>query len=631
MSDKKRETITHQFLNAVRLSEEGRLAQLLIPVMLVPGVLYSAAQVLEGDWPEFVVSAFGVVLLLLMAVVRPLQRRILGGEFARHHATTIALFWFYSLFTLRAIRSLADLPAVGKESQIFYITLIIAVALTFRTVQLLFAITERGTSLYIVRNPLWQQVLVVLNDLTATAFLAFVVGNFLAQALQPDVFTTRIDPTYTLGILSVAVIYYGGLQALWFRRWHRWLSHTSVWLALARLIAPFALIVAVLVVVRRFIRLGDPRTADLLGGAALDRTVLALSPIMFIIIGGIVLLVYTSGRGLKERFLPDDLLEHLPRWLGDFCRQLTDMDMLLFIGVLSLALPVQIFLLGGGQIGVIETLQRELIRSGEALIDTSEQALALIFAIPFYIALVGLLVLYGFVVSKRFLTAHDRDDLVDMLPIGLIIILIIMLYLGAIPFSQVLIEGRLPRLPQDLGRILAFYVVIPLLLLYIHYFPLVRLPYGRGQSLWRQDEARRLERALTRIERGIASLDAEIKRLESFWATAKSRMQRSPEETETRFETLFRFVELNGRRDQLNMERLQILRDKQVLAEVNETPVSLTVARLPLRIVSIGIPLLLAVNVYQWIVLNDGLRELANNPNITIVEFFRTILEQAQF
>ena len=44
--------------------------------------------------------------------------------------------------------------------------------------------------------------------------------------------------------------------------------------------------------------------------------------------------------------------------------------------------------------------------------------------------------------------------------------LIITLYLFAIPFSQVLTEGRLPQLPQDLGRILLFNILIPLVLLY---------------------------------------------------------------------------------------------------------------------------------------------------------------------
>ena len=72
------------------------------------------------------------------------------------------------------------------------------------------------------------------------------------------------------------------------------------------------------------------------------------------------------------------------------------------------------------------------------------------------------------------------------LPIGFLITMIITLYLFAVPFTQVFVEGRLPTLSRDLGRILVFYVLIPLLLLYLHFFLLVRIPYGRGQRLWRE-------------------------------------------------------------------------------------------------------------------------------------------------
>ena len=72
-------------------------------------------------------------------------------------------------------------------------------------------------------------------------------------------------------------------------------------------------------------------------------------------------------------------------------------------------------------------------------------------------------------------------------------------------------------------------------------------------------------------------------------------------------ETLYEFVELNGQRDRKNMELLRILNERQELAEVSETPVSVTIARLPTRIISIGIPLLIVFKVYEWAVVNDGL------------------------
>ena len=74
-----------------------------------------------------------------------------------------------------------------------------------------------------------------------------------------------------------------------------------------------------------------------------------------------------------------------------------------------------------------------------------------------------------------------------------------------------------------------------------------------------------------------------------------------------------------------------MLDERQQLTEISEAPVSLAIAQLPTRVVSVGIPLLLAFKVYEWAVVNDGLREIANNPNITVIEFFQTILRQAQF
>jgi hypothetical protein len=197
-----------------------------------------------------------------------------------------------------------------------------------------------------------------------------------------------------------------------------------------------------------------------------------------------------------------------------------------------------------------------------------------------------------------------------------------------VSFSQVVTEGDLPQLPQDLGRILAFDIVIPLLLLYLHYFVFVRLPYGRGQSRWRITREADLSRDLSSIDGEIKNLDLELTRLERAWHggifTDEGR------DPALRFDALYEFVDLNGRRDKLNMSRLEIVTEKQQLAEVSEAPVSLAVARLPIRVVTIGIPLLLAIQVYQWAVLDDGLRQIANDPNIGIVEFFQIILEQVQ-
>ena len=44
-----------------------------------------------------------------------------------------------------------------------------------------------------------------------------------------------------------------------------------------------------------------------------------------------------------------------------------------------------------------------------------------------------------------------------------------------------------------------------------------------------------------------------------------------------------------------------------------------------------GIPLLIILQIYQWAVVNNGLRDVINTPNLTVDEFVRIILEQANF
>src|SRR5690606_30347679 len=203
-------------------------------------------------------------------------------------------------------------------------------------------------------------------------------------------------------------------------------------------------------------------------------------------------------------------------------------------------------LLFGDTGGVIGGLRQQILQRGSALVETSEQALALLFAVPFYVLIVAVLALYGYAVGQQTLSARQRDELVKTLPIGFLIMLIITLYLFALPFSQVLTEGRLPQLPQDSGRILLFNILIPLVLLYMHYFIFVRLPYGRGQSRWREAHATVLSRQLSIIERRIQNLNQELERLDSQW------QQGNDANPNTRFDTLYRYVQLNGMRDDMN-------------------------------------------------------------------------------
>jgi NADH:ubiquinone oxidoreductase subunit 5 (subunit L)/multisubunit Na+/H+ antiporter MnhA subunit len=229
--------------------------------------------------------------------------------------------------------------------------------------------------------------------------------------------------------------------------------------------------------------------------------------------------------------------------------------------------------------------------------------------------------------AKPDLSSQYRDGLVNRLPITLLVIFIITLYLAAIPFGQTLMQGRIWNLQQDLGFILAFNVLIPLLLLYAHYFVLIRLPYGRGQSRWRKRHAEELKRRLRRTEHEISDLQRQIDRSETAWKS-RFNVRATPED---RIDKLYDLVELNSKRDNLNMQRLQIIAEQQELAEISEAPVALTVARLPLRVFRLGIPLVLAFKIYEWAIVEGGLREVASNPNVGVLEFFQTILENTNF
>ena len=600
----------------------------IIPLMLGIGVLYLGAQALTRDWVELLFFGTGVALLLALAIAKPLQTHLLGQPFNHRHALYIAFYWAYSIVWLAVLRLLLDAPWIGKDSGNTYFLLIVLIALTHMMLRSLATLTRWLHTTFITQIPIWEQVLVAANEVIAAGVLAAFGANTLTRLLQPDVFTTRFDPVYTLAIGVVIGLYYLGIQLMWIQRWNNWLSRNEVWVRLARIFAPLALIVTSMVIFRHFSERPDSRAAGLLGDADLDLTIMALGPVIWLVVGVLVILVYTGSRGLRQRFLPDELLERLPNRAARVLNSISDMDMLLIIGVMATLIPAYLFLSGDSS-GLIGVLREQILQRGSALIETSEQALALVFALPFYLLAVALLILYAFAIGAPALSAAERDSLVERLPIGFLITLIITLYLFAIPFSQVLVEGRLPQLPQDLGRVLAFNIVIPLVLLYAHYFLLIRLPYGRGQAAWRGGEAVRLQRQLEQVDRRIDSLNRELEQIDRQWN--EHRLGSEQSDPRLSVETLYRYVQFNGQRDDLNMQRLQIVSARQQLAELSEAPVALAVARLPVRIVSIGIPLLIAFQIYQWAVLNNGLREIINDPNLTVFEFFRAILEQAQF
>ena len=609
--------------NWLQLSQDSYFDRFFVAFLVLIQCAYTIWRFLAGDWLTASISLVGIVLLVVLAGFRPVQKLLLGRYFTRSHAFYVMTFWVHSQLFIVFYRIISDTPTSGKQSETFYIFLLIFSAVTFRLLLSLYALTSYGYRIFISRIPLWEQVMVALNEFISASIFAFVVGRLIARFIQDDIFTLQANIYYNMGLLILAVTYYVLMQAMWIGAWNRWLSRNNVWVRLARLLTPIALIIASIVIVRHFTNLSDIRTANLLGEAVLDETILALSPILWMMIFFILVIVYSSGRGLRRMLIPNKLMEHLPVSIARPLRTISDMDILLVFAVLATVIPVQIFLFENNTL--IGQLRERL--QGNAIIDSSEQALALIFGLPFYFVALILMILYALVMTNTKISAKDRNAIVDRLPLTLIMMFIITLYLAAIPFSQVLISGRIPNIQQDLGYILAFDVLIPLVLFYTHYYLLIRLPYGRGQARWREQYAVELEARLIEVDTGLAKLETDIDQCEVIWKNRDNIKSNQNEQ----IGMLFDLIDLNGKRDRLNMERLQILSERQELQDVSEAPISLTVASMPSRIIQYGIPLVLVFKIYEWAIVNDGLREVANNPNIGILEFFQTILENTNF
>lgn len=615
--------VRFRFWNWFQLSQDSWFDRIFVPVILFLQVTYTGWRLLNGDWVTTLVSLVGIILLVLVAGVKPIQRLILRQPFTRSHGFYLIVFWAYLQLFVFFLRIISAAPTSGKASEPFFIFLLIFLAITFRLLLSLFALTPYGYRLFFSEIPLWEQVMVALNEFISVSIFAFVLGRLIARFTQPTVFTLDPNIYYNLGLLVLTGTYFGLIQAMWFERWNSWLSKNNVWVRLARVMTPVALVVASLVIIRHFTNLSETRTANLLGDATIDETILALSPIIWMMIFLVLVIVFSGNRGLRRLLIPNKLMEHLPDRVARPLRTISDMDILLIFGVLATTIPVQLFLFQDTTF--IGNLQAQL--QGNAIIDSAEQALALIFGLPFYIIALILLVLYAFVMSNTTLSAKDRDALVDRLPLTLLVMFIITLYMAAIPFSEVLTSGRIPDIQQDLGYILAFNVLIPLVLFYTHYYLLVRLPYGRGQARWREKFAVELEARLSKVDSELRALEKNIDRCEVIWLNRKNLQTTS----EDQIGMLFDLIDLNGKRDRLNMERLQILSERQELQDVSESPISLTIASMPSRIIQYGIPLVLLFKIYEWAIVNDGLREVANNPNIGILEFFQTILENTNF
>jgi len=618
---------TQQILRAVKTADaDTPFDRLLMPVLLIIGVAYTALQVTQRDHVEALFFGASLLLLVLL-LIPPIGKRVMGIPFNRRHATHVILFWVYGVIWINLIRLIPNTEPTGKSSTYYYTLSISLIAITIMMIRSLLILTRRGFATFSTRIPIWEQLLIANNEAIAAALLATFGGTYLARLAQPDLFTTQVNIAYIIGVGSAVSGFYILIQLMWFQSANDILSHDRVWLRLARLISPIALVVTSLVIVRRLVNRADPRTAGLLGSETIDLTVLSLAPVIWLVIAVGILLVYTGRRGVRQRFLPDTLLDRLPARIGKSLRSISDMDLLLLVSLMATAVPAYLLILGDSG-GVIDVLRNQLLVGASALLETSEQALAFLSALPFFIGNLILLSFYGYVLSRPTLSAKERDSMVGRLPIGFVIILNITFYLFVI-FTQVFTEGRLPQIPQDLGRILAYNIVIPLVLLYIQYLLFIRIPYGRGQKAWREREAERLNIQLLAVERRLDEVNRQTSQLDRTWSQARAGENNF--DLMQNFDTLYRYMQVSNLREAVNLQRLQLMTERQELTEISETPVSVTVARLPIRVVSLGIPLLLAIQIYQWAVVNNGLRTIIESPNLTVFDFFRAILEQLQF
>ncbi|MEO0562203.1 MAG: hypothetical protein AAF125_08815 [Chloroflexota bacterium] len=595
------------------------------------GVIYMAAALFRGDIANVILFAIGWVVLFLLVNVTQVQRVCLPQQgFTLRHVLHTGLYWIYSAAALVCVQIVLVTDAAGKDSRLFYVFLLVFIALAWSSVRSLLIMTRPGAyEFYSTRIPLWEQTLLAGNELVSIALVTYIWSSVLVRIFQPDVFTTRLNIPYSVGLGVATLVYYIGLQLMWVQAWNNWISRHDVWVRFARFVSPFILLVTTILVASRFTQQTDPRTATLVENAELNFAALSLVPVIWMLVFVVMVLVYTGRRGLRQRFLPDSILDYLPNRLAVLIRAISDMDMLLVVGLLTTFIPVYLLFFGGeGQ--VITSLRQTIEQRGSVFIETSEQALAILFVLPFYTLILILLFIYAIVVSRPSLSARERNEMMDQLPVGFLISGVIILYMFAIPFTQVFIEGRLPTLSRDLGRILSLYILVPLILLYLHFLPLVRFPYGRGQGRWREQEAQRLEANLRDIDRRIRNLNTELTRMDNKWNLTSQRGNDAAA-LRGRLDTLHRYIHLNSERDDLNMQRLQIVSSRQELAEISDTPFSVTVARLPLRILSIGIPVLLLFQLYQWAVVSDGLQQVINNPNLTLAEFIQILLENIEF
>ena len=619
---------TNRLLRAVRPPNPNTLHNSVI-LLTLASMVYGVVLIARADWQAFLIFLPAGGTLILLGYWKGMQDRILKQPLNASHLLQLGLYMLLSPLCLFLVRSLMVLPSIGKDSQLFYVLVMVAGGVGFMAGRALLTVwIPRLYQLISTDILLWEQALLALNELIAIILMGAVWSGGSVRFLQPDIFTLRINAVYSIALLGMTFFYYVGIQLMWFQFWNDLLTRSSVAVILIRAFSPIVLFVVSMVIWFNFTDRADPRTSSLIQSEYINFAILSLAPVLWLLVATVMYLGYSGSRGMGRLLITENLLSQLPTRLRNTLREVSDANLVLILVLVATLIPVLLVLFGDSG-GVVGIARQTILQRGSALVETSEQALAILFISPFYLLILFLMILYAGVIWRASLSADQRDTLMHELPIGLLIILIITLYLFAVPFTQVFTEGRIPTLERDLGRILAYYFLVPLLLLYIHYFVLVRYPYARGQRVWREQQAKALDRELQEVERSIQRLNTEVDRMDNRWKTSTGGT--SPTQLENRLTILYRYVQVNGERDDLNMRRSEILSKKQQLNEINETPQSVSVARLPLRIISIAIPLLFAFQIYQWVILNRGLQDIVNDPNLTFSKFIQILTNNIQF
>ncbi len=216
---------TQQFLRAAQTSDaDTRFDRLLVPLMVAIGIGYTVFQVLQRDFVEAIIFGASVLLVIVLAGSRTVQTAVLGQSFNRRHATHVILIWGELVVLMNLLRLLANASPLDKSAAYFTALLIVIIGVTFMLTRSMLILTRRGYRFFSVQIPIWEQILLIINEAMAILIVSAFLARHLTRLLMPDVFTIRADPLYVTVVGIAVLLYYIGTQLMWIGRMNEWLS-----------------------------------------------------------------------------------------------------------------------------------------------------------------------------------------------------------------------------------------------------------------------------------------------------------------------------------------------------------------------------------------------------------------------